>query len=176
MESEGSLYYCDENRVELGKKTGDIEKERLLEDRLRQLGLLDTKRKLERDLAHQLSSTIDSEDVISRTMRKTRRRRRKSGTAPTQDLRNIIKQKIVRDKDGIDVLYEIVVLMGGFTQDVSHQVFDFLVTVHGTTRSVLETSCKLTKEISIELPTSVDMAGLSVVYGGGAVTIQAPFK
>jgi len=78
-----------------------------------------------------------------------------------------------RNAWGKKVEYEVRILMGCFTRDVAYMTSDNVVTVRGVTS---DPGVTLTKELTIELPASVDTDDVTVTYTAGVVRVRAPFS
>jgi len=72
-------------------KVGDVEKEKQIELRMRELGLWENKRELERRVAAMLDGHICETDGLTRSLRQCRRTRDKSSV---DAVRNIIQPKV----------------------------------------------------------------------------------
>ena len=157
-----------------GRKVGDVELERQVNERIRELGLMDNKLLVERELADRLDETLEKGDTIVGALKRCRRRKRLNEqlNAFSGEVRNIIKQDITRDSNGNKVAYVVNVLMGRFTKDVKYLVEDKEVVINGHSPS----GPNLTKEIRIEFPENVDITLLNVSYSAGVFKMQVPFR
>lgn len=162
-----------ENNDSTAFKVGDVEKEREIERRLRDLGLWENKRRLESHVASMLEAQIDEKDALSRTL-KNCRRKRSDGKSAIDEIRNIISPRVIRDCYGQKLAYHVNILMGCFTRDVSHDLIDDVIVICGSTGAQDDPN-RLTKEIRLELPASLNMAALMVSYAAGAVKIRVPY-
>lgn len=160
-------------------KVGDIEKEKEIERRLRELGLWENKRHLESRVASMLEAHIEEQDVLSRTLRKCRRRRAGEdgggGKTAVDEIRNIISPRVIRDCYGQKLAYQVNILMGCFTKNIEHEVIDDVVVIRGSTSANEGDPMRLTKELRLELPSSLNMAALQLSYAAGAVKIRVPY-
>lgn len=159
-------------------KVGDVEKERQIERRLRELGLWENKRRLENDVSTMLNARIDENDALSKTLENCRRRRRRqlgTGTRTAADeIRDVISLRVIRDCHGQKLAYHVNVLMGCFNRDVRYDLIGDGVVVCGST-GAQDDSTRLTKEMRLQLPPSVNMAALTISYAAGAVKIRVPY-
>lgn len=161
-------------------KVGDVEKEREIELRLRELGLWENKRRLENDVSTMLNARIDEQDALSKTLencRRRRQRRRRSGPdarSSADEIRDVISIRVVRDSYGQKLAYHVNVLMGYFNRDVRYDLVGDGVVVCGST-GAQDDSTRLTKEMRLQLPPSVNMAALTISYAAGAVKIRVPY-
>lgn len=166
-------------------RVGDVEKEREIERRLRELGLWENKRLLESRVTSMLEARIEEKDALSRTLRNCRRKRSSTGGTGAQvgaggrtaidEIRSIISPRVIRDRYGQRLAYHVDVLMGCFTRDVRHDLVDGVVVISGSTAAD-DDPARLTKEIRLELPADdLDMAALRVSYAAGAVKIRVPY-
>ena len=165
------------------KKIGDVEKEKEIERRLRELGLWEYKTSQERRIAALLETQITEQDGLSAALTRCRRKRDRSSS---DDVRNIIRTNVVKNCYGERVVYQVQVLMGLFTHDVTHHVIGQSVVVRATTsnggtgkKSAVGDGVegiKLRKEMTLELPAGVDISAVRVVFVAGVLKINAPFR
>ena len=156
------------------KKTGDVEKERQVEDRMRQLGLYEGKQRMERGLRDRLASAIDQDAVMGAVSKYKRRERPLAASVGSivSSINDVIRHRVTRDRDGRKVSYQVSILMGQFTKDVTHRVIDHnQVMVTGITQS----GTKLTKEVTVEFPDDVEISKLLVSYSAGVFKMEVPF-
>lgn len=78
---------------ELAVKLGDVEKEKQIEQRMRELGLWENKKELERRVAAILDGHISETDVLTRALRQCRRSR-DNNKSSVDDVRNIIQPQV----------------------------------------------------------------------------------
>ena len=170
---------CDVYEPPTTTTRGDVAAERKLVERMRELGLLDTKTSLERMLLARLDRRMDESDAATRAMwtpsRRCRRRRplREHVAATALEIQHAIRSEIGTNEAG-ERVYKVSLLMGHFTRDVKHSVAGSEVTVSSATLN--DTATRLTKETRVEFPSSVDMSALHVTYRAGVVRLQVPFR
>ena len=156
-------------------KTGDVERERLVEERVKQLGLWHNKRILERCLRQRLSDDIDADGLFQAVNRCKRRRPLRDRVESTShEIVNTIQPQLLRDDFGNKLSYKIDVIMGIYTHSVCHKVRDHIVVIQG--RTPQHRHANLHKEVTIEFPCSIDMSLLDVSFNAGVFRCEAPFK
>ncbi|ESN92090.1 hypothetical protein HELRODRAFT_181706 [Helobdella robusta] len=229
-------------------KFGDVEKEREIEKRLKELGLWHNKVRLEEATCRKLEERIESADGLSHVIRRARRRRRmrelgvegvrsaslgasdgricekNEGMKTMDEIRQIIKPTIIRDEQGNELIYSIEVDMGRFVHDVTHHVSNHVVFLTGATNplsndqnsvtseaeidrtykkaphlsdehnlsrtksnfkkgnnydetltNIISRPQRLTKEISVQLPNTVDVSQVFITFRQTTFKIKVPF-
>ena len=156
-------------------KTGDVERERLVEERVKQLGLWNNKRILERCLRQRLREDIDADGLfqaINRCKRKRPIRDRVESTS--HQIVSTIQPQLIKDDDGNKLSYKIDIIMGIYTHNVRHKVSGQTVVIQGSTPQ--HRHANLHKEVTIEFPPNIDMSLLDVSFSAGVFKCEAPFK
>ena len=176
MMSPKEYWDLDPRAVHFGKTEGDVEQERKLTERIKELGLLENKIYIEKQLMTKLEALMHTKDALYSVLNQFRRKRplkaRLSHTI--SEIRNLIHPSVVRDDSGNKLEYNVRVLMGYFTKNVKYQVDKprNVVVIFGETAEDEE---KLTKEVALEFPADVDMTRVDAEYSAGVFKVSVPF-
>ncbi|KAK2148972.1 hypothetical protein LSH36_473g03028 [Paralvinella palmiformis] len=176
MMSPKEYWERDPRAVHFGKTEGDVEKERKLVQRIKELGLLENKIYIERQLMKKLETLMVKRDPLYSVLNKFRRKRplRDRLNQTLSEIRRLIEPSIVRDPNGQKLYYNVNVLMGYFTRNVRYQVDkgSNVVRIYGETPGDEE---KLNKEVVLEFPSDVIMAQVKAIYCAGVFKVSVPF-
>ena len=158
------------------RKEGDFETKRLIDNRMRELGLFESKQLLEHTLLQKLKKDIDR-DGLFKAINACKRKRplRERVCSVTDEIINIIQPRIVKDSYGNKLAFKVHIMMGIYTHNVLHKVSGHEVFIQGTTPE--RCGCaKLVKEIRIQFPKGVDMTRLRGTFSAGIFKCDAPFN
>ncbi len=155
---------------------GDVAKEMAVEQRMRDLGLLESKQEIERRLSTRLDEYIQKKDALSGILQRCRRRRplKSDVISAAAQIRGIFRPQIIRDVQGRRKEYQIQILMGHFTHDIAYCVDNNILAIFGACPGA-QSEAKLTKEIRVEFPPNVIMEQLSATYSAGVFRASVPF-
>lgn len=180
-------------RWETTQREGDFEGEQRVARRVVELGLAEAKRGLELELRRRIEDSMKEQDALVSALDSARRRRPLSDRMQSvidtilHVIRYRIRNRQSNDENSLATRStsdqtetaslgkecEVRVLMGVFTNSVSHYVDidNRVIVLTG------KTPCppRLTKEIRLQLPRKADISRLVATYEAGVYEIIAPF-